>query len=453
MTQPSLPQSISLPEDNNARQAVEICRRLHEAGHRTLLAGGCVRDLLLGKTPSDYDIVTSARPEETQALFKKTRPVGIQFGVVLVIVNGMPYEVSTFRKDGDYLDGRRPESVSFSNEEEDAFRRDFTVNAMFYDPLTREVLDYVGGRADLQAGILRAVGDPVARFQEDRLRLLRAVRFAARLNYALEEETFRAMEQEKEGITLVKVERIRDELTRMFTEGNADRALELLDQSGLLEIVLPEVSLLKGVEQPPEFHPEGDVFVHTRLALSHLPPQASASLALGVLFHDLGKPQTGRFHQGRIRFHSHAVIGADIAWEICERLRMPNKIRDRIVWLVENHMKIHIFPEMRVHKKKQLMREEGFQELLTLARCDTLASHGDLSVLEEIEAWCEQQSEEDVSPPPLITGNDLIARGYRPGQYFRTILSAVEEAQLEDKLSTRGEALAFVEKHYPLKET
>jgi poly(A) polymerase len=372
--------------------------------------------------------------------------------VILVIINGTPYEVATFRKDGHYLDGRRPESVSFSNEQEDAFRRDFTINALFYDPLAGELLDYVDGRTDLEGEILRAVGDPVARFREDRLRLLRAVRFAARFGYALEEKTFQAMKDEKEGIRTVKVERIREELIRMFTEGNADQALELLDESGLLEIVLPEVSSLKNVEQPPEFHPEGDVFVHTRLALSFLPQKPSAALALGVLFHDLGKPHTSRFHDGRIRFHGHALEGADIAWEICQRLRMSNKLTERIVWLVEHHMKIHVFPDMRVHKKKQLMREEGFRELLALARCDSLASHGDLSVIEEVEAWCRKQREEELSPPPLITGDDLIALGYKPDERFRSMLQAVEEAQLDGLLRDKGDALTFVEKHYPRTE-
>jgi poly(A) polymerase len=444
--------ALSFPSEPVAQQAKEICLKLQDAGYRALLAGGCVRDMILGKRPGDYDIVTSATPQEILPLFARTRPVGVQFGVILVIVEGVPYEVATFRQDGAYVDGRHPQSVSFSNEEEDARRRDFTINALFYDPRIGELLDYVNGLEDLDNQIVRAVGEPRLRFQEDRLRLLRAIRFSARLGYAIEEETLAALQAEKEGICDISVERVRDELIRIFTGANAHQALHLLEETGLLEILLPEVYALRGVEQPPQFHPEGDVLTHTALALSCLPPEPSPSLALGLLFHDLGKKETASEKDGRICFHGHAKKGADMAWEICQRLRMPKKLTARIVWLVENHMKIHLFPDMRLNKKKQLVREEGFEELLELARCDCLASHGDLAAVEATETWCAVQQQEELSPQLFLTGDDLIALGYKPGRHFREKLEKMEEAQLDGIVANKEEAVVYLKKHFPLSQ-
>jgi len=437
---------LIFPQDPVAQHAVTICATLQAKGHRALLAGGCVRDLMLGRTPADYDIATDALPEETMALFPHTRPVGIKFGVVLVIVKGTPYEVACFRKDGPYLDGRRPETVSFSDEKEDARRRDFTINALFYDPARQTVLDYVNGIADLHAGILRAVGDPQRRFQEDRLRMLRALRFSVRFSYAIEGRTWRALCREREAITQVSTERIRDELIRLLTEGKADRALQLLDESGFLKILLPEVAAMKGVEQPPEFHPEGDVFTHTRLALSHLPAQRSEALTLALLLHDTGKVKTQRFDAGRIRFFGHDQESSVIARRICERFLMPVKTTERIAWLVKQHMRIHHFQNMRLSKQKQLLREPGFHELLVLARCDALGSNGDMNAVDYAEKMRNALGDEDLSPTPLLTGNDLIALGYEPDRRFRRMLEAVERGQLDGTLADRAEAIALVER-------
>lgn len=412
---------------------------LRNAGHRALLAGGCVRDMLRGAPPEDYDIATSATAAEVQSLFAHTIPVGAAFGVVIVPRNGAQFEVATFRKDGPYLDGRHPAHVEFVDEIEDAKRRDFTINAMFYDPETESLIDYVGGREDLANGIIRCVGEPAARFGEDHLRLLRAARFAARFGFALDPATRDAMARLAPSISRTSAERIRDELVKMVCEGYARRSLELLEETGLLAQVLPEVDAMKGVAQPPEFHPEGDVYVHTLLLMDGLPAPCSATLAFGALLHDVGKPRTQTF-EDRIRFNEHERVGAEMARRICRRLRFSNEQTDRIVWLVAQHMRLAAIPDMRESKRKRFVREDGFDELLALCRLDCQASHGNLDTIHWIEDYRANLPEEALRPTPLLTGNDLIAMGYAPGPEFRRVLGAVEDGQLEGTVRNTEEA-------------
>lgn len=433
--------------DDQRTAAERICRALHDAGHRALLAGGCVRDLLLGNPPRDFDVATSAHPEQVMALFEKTVPVGAAYGVVIVVEPEGPIEVATFRSDGPYLDGRHPSVVTFRGEREDAARRDFTINAMFYDPCAKQVIDYVDGQADLRAKIVRTVGDPEVRFSEDYLRLLRAVRFAARLEFDIERITYEAIQRLAHLIKETGVERIRDELIKMLTEGGTRRAFELMDDTGLLEHVLPEVARMKGVQQPPEFHPEGDVFHHTILMLDRL-QNPSPALALGVLLHDVGKPPTAK-EEDRIRFNNHDKVGAQIAEEICRRLRLSNEVTERVVWLVDQHMRVAHAPQMRESKLKRFIREDGFDELLELARLDCLTSHADLRTIEWIERYRSELKPEAVRPTPVLTGHDLIAMGYAPGPLFSEMLRVVEDAQLEGAIRTKAEAEAMVRDRWP----
>jgi len=433
--------------DERARDAREVCAVLRRAGHRALFAGGCVRDMLLGIPPYDYDVATDAPAEKVLELFPRTAPVGLSFGVVLVLMPAGPVEVATFRRDGPYTDGRRPDHVAFTDEREDALRRDFTINALFYDPDTEEVLDYTGGEADLRAGRIRAVGDPHARFREDRLRLLRAVRFAARFGYAIEEATGAALRAEAPEVLRASAERIRSELVAMLVHENRHGAVRLLDDTGLLGPVLPEVAAMKGVEQPPEFHPEGDVFVHTLLVLSHL-REPSPALAMAALLHDVGKPVTQTFDT-RIRFNGHDKVGAEMAGVICRRLRFSNAETERIVWLVAQHMRLPVMPEMRESKRKRLIREPGFPELLALCRADALGGSGNLETIQWIEAYRDGLGPDSAAPPPLVTGKDLIALGYPQGPRYRDMLAAVEDGQLEGRLQTRNDALAYLAEHFP----
>ncbi|HNT89054.1 MAG TPA: CCA tRNA nucleotidyltransferase, partial [Candidatus Hydrogenedentes bacterium] len=344
--------------------AREICARLRDRGFRALFAGGCVRDRLLGVPPKDYDIATDAHVLDVLKLFPKTIEVGKAFGVLVVVRPEGRFEVATFRQDGPYLDGRHPDYVAFTSEEEDAQRRDFTVNALFFDPETEQIVDYVDGVRDLRAKIIRAVGNPAERFDEDHLRLLRAVRFAARLDYAIDPATFAAIRAKAALIRKTSPERIRDELLKILTEGAARRAFELMDATGLLEHALPEVARMKGVAQPEQFHPEGDVFVHTLLLLEHL-ENPTPTLAMGALLHDVGKPETQTF-EDRIRFNLHDKVGARIAENICKRLRFPAAQIERIRWLVERHMRVTALPKMRESRRRRFVREEGFDELLEL---------------------------------------------------------------------------------------
>lgn len=433
-------------DNPHAVAAYAVCARLHDCGFRALLAGGCVRDMLLGVAPKDYDIATDATPDEVAATFDEVIPVGREFGVQIVVSDQTHFEVATFRMDGPYSDGRHPSSVTFSGEKEDAQRRDFTINALFYDPKTKEVLDYVDGQSDLKENVIRAVGDPSKRFEEDYLRMLRAVRFAARLGYTIESRTHTAIRDYASNITKTSPERIRDELTKMLTEGSGGTAFRLLDDTGLLHEVLPEITEMKGVEQPPEFHPEGDVFTHTMLCLDKL-SAPSTTVALGTLLHDVGKPPTIT-HEDRIRFNQHEKVGAEMARKICKRLHCSNVTTDRVEWLVAQHMRLAVAPDMRESKRKRFVREEGFDELITLCRSDCQASHGDESIIDWLEDYRANLAPETISPPPLITGRDLIEMGYRPGRIFKEILNAVEDEQLEGRVSTKNDARKMVAKRW-----
>jgi poly(A) polymerase len=438
---------------NLREKAVGVVRRLVDAGHQAYWAGGCVRDLLLGREPVDYDVATSATPGEVVRLFPKVVTVGAQFGVVKVFLDDDEIEVATFRSDHGTLDGRHPREVRYAkNPEEDARRRDFTINGLLYDPLGEKVLDFVGGEDDLRNGLIRCIGAPAERFAEDYLRLLRAIRFAARFNYRIEEETWRALQSARDGIRQVSQERVRDELLKMLTEGAARRAFELLDDSGLLAILLPEVARMKGVAQPPQFHPEGDVWVHTLMMLEKM-ERPTPTLALGVLLHDVGKPPTFKPPAGpggRIRFDGHASIGAAMTEDICRRLRLSNRETQRVVELVRHHLRFMDAPKMRVSTFKRFISMEGFDEHLALHRLDCLASHGDLSNWEFVRQQRESLPPEEVRPPRLLTGHDLQAMGYRPGPHLGKILAALEEAQLEGALASSEQARAFVQEKFPL---
>jgi poly(A) polymerase len=399
-----------------------------------------VRDLLLGHLPKDFDVATSARPEELLRLFPRAGLVGAHFGVVLVHEDDAQVEVATFRSDSDYADGRRPSSVHFeSSPEQDVLRRDFTINALLLDPDTGEVIDYVGGRADLAAGIVRAIGDPLRRFGEDHLRLLRAVRFAARFGFAIEPATFAAMQSLAPAIRNISVERVRDEVSRILTEGGARRGFELLDASGLLHEILPEVADLKGVEQPPEFHPEGDVWTHTLIMLEGL-REPTLELALGVLLHDIGKPATFRVAD-RIRFDGHVEKGVEIARRMLNRLRFPSAVVEQVEALIASHMKFKDVPNMRESTVKRFLRMPKFGEHLELHRLDCLSSHGSLANYDFARMKQTELPPEQLRPLPLITGHDLIAAGYRPGPAFGAALREAEDAQLDGRATTKDEAL------------
>jgi len=445
--------------------ATSIVQTLRQRGFQAYLVGGCVRDLLLGREPKDYDVATDATPEQVMSILPETYAVGAQFGVVLVpapeqdaggsssdaLSKSHAVEVATFRSDIGYSDGRHPDEVRFSNDpREDVARRDFTINGMLLDPVSGEVLDFVGGRKDLEAGIIRTIGEAEHRFNEDKLRMLRAVRFAARFGYEIDTATFAAMRKLAEQIQVVSRERVRDELTRMLTEGQARRAFLLLDESGLLKPVLPEISAMKGVEQPAEFHPEGDVFVHTLLLLDNLPNPCPLTLAWGALLHDVGKPPTFRVAPDRIRFDNHVEVGVKMAEEICRRLRFSNDETEQILALVGNHMRFGHVTRMKESTLKKFLRLPGFDEHLALHRADCLASHRNLSTHEFIQQKRAEIPAEKMHPAPLVTGDDLIAAGHVPGPKFREILSAVEDAQLEGRLPSRDVALEFVRREFPV---
>lgn len=428
-----------------------IVRRLREAGHEAYFAGGCVRDMLLGQTPHDFDIATSARPEQVQALFPRTIPVGAQFGVILVMDGVIEYQVATFRADGVYVDGRRPESVVFTTAQGDAQRRDFTVNGLFYDPEAEEVLDFVGGREDLTAKRLRAIGDARARFTEDKLRVLRGVRFAASLDFVIDPATWEAIREGAARIHEVSAERIREELVKIFLSSHRVRGFDLLEQSGLMAEVLPEVAALKGCEQPPEFHPEGDVFVHTRLMLSLLPAEVSLPLVLSVLFHDIGKPPTQkRDETGRLRFNGHESVSAVMTEKLMRRLRFSNEDIEATREMVQNHMVFKDVQAMRIARLKRFMARPTFPDEMELHRVDCLGSHGMLDNHAFLLVKEEEFANEPLIPPPLLTGHDLLAMGWKAGPKFKEILDAVQSAQLEGRLSSRDEALECLRRNDPL---
>jgi poly(A) polymerase len=490
--------------------AISIIRTLREHGHQAYLCGGCVRDLLLGREPADYDVTTDANPTEVMQIFPETYSVGAQFGVVLVPLSGKPakderteifvggrasrmslsdggkstdlfldseahglqqdrsqagtdvsvpissshalcVEVATFRSDVGYSDGRHPDEVRFSSDpREDVRRRDFTINGLLLDPFTHEVLDYVDGRRDLEAGIIRAIGNPELRFTEDKLRMLRAVRFAARFQYAIDPATGKAIHKLAAQVHQVSRERVRDELTKMLTEGRARNALLLLDQSGLLHEVLPEVEAMKGVEQPPEYHPEGDVFVHTLLLLDQLNSPCAPTLAWGALLHDVGKPPTFRVAPDRIRFDGHVDVGVKMAQTICRRLRFSNTETEQILALVANHMRFADVERMKDSTFKRFVRMPLFDEHLELHRLDCESSHADLHLYHFTRDKMASMPPEVIRPAPLLTGEDLIAKGYEPGPLFKEILSAVEDGQLDGHLPSKEAAMEFVSRTFPL---
>jgi poly(A) polymerase len=433
------------------RRASRIVARLRDAGHQALFAGGCVRDLLLGIEPDDYDIATSAPASVVQQLFPRTVPVGVQFGVVIVLEDGEPFQVATFRRDGAYVDHRHPVSVEFSDARHDAERRDFTVNGMFLDPATDQVIDHVGGRADLDAGIIRAIGDPYARFGEDSLRLLRAVRFAARFGWTIEPATFAAIRALAGTVTGIAWERIGDEIVKILTEGHARRGFELLDESGLLGEVLPEIAALRGVAQSADHHPEGDVFTHTLLCLEKLESERHGeALALAVLLHDVAKPQCAVLQpDGRITFHGHCERGAPIAEAVVERLRRSRDVTDRVAWLVQHHLRHLDAPKMRVAKLKRFLAEPWIEDLLELVRIDSLSASGDLTLYELCRAKRSELLAEEPLPAPLLRGRDLIALGHRPGPRFRQILDEAFDAQLEGELANEADARDWVRRRHP----
>jgi len=450
-------------ENGKLAAAVHIARMLRETGYEAYLAGGCVRDLLLGRAPADYDVATSATPDVVLRLFERTFSVGAHFGVVLVALgdegNSVVTEVATFRSDGAYLDGRHPDSVRYTESaEEDVKRRDFTINGLLLDvnlaaqsaaDLRQDVLDFVGGLADLDAGILRAIGRADTRFEEDHLRMLRAVRFASRLEFMLAPATMAAIRRNAQSIAQVSRERVRDELTRMLTEGHARRAFELLNDTGLLAEVLPEIAGMKGVEQPPQYHPEGDVWEHTLRLLAQLEEGCSATLAWGALLHDVGKPPTFRRAPDRIRFDGHVDVGVAMAAEILRRFRFSNDETRQILALVENHMRFADSQRMKDSTLKRFFRLENFKEHLALHRMDCLGGGGNLDHWEFVrQRWLETPAE-IVRPVLLVTGDDLIAEGYVPGPTFKEMLHAVEDAQLEGSIATQDEGLALVRKHFP----
>ena len=433
------------------KAARKIAERLRDRGHIAYFAGGCVRDMVRGLTPKDYDIATDARPENVQALFPRTYAVGAHFGVIIVLEDGFQFEVATFRSDEAYIDGRHPSAVQFSSPEEDARRRDFTINGMFLDPASNKVIDLVGGQADIGAKLVRAIGEPGQRLAEDRLRMLRAVRFATALDYQIDERTWDALVASASSINQISGERIRDEVVRIFLSSNRVRGWDLLDASGLMSAILPELQAMKGVLQPEQFHPEGDVFVHTRLMLSLLPETVSVPLVFAVLFHDVAKPVTARVDEtGRIRFNEHDRIGAEMTEAIMRRLRFSGAEIEATVEMVRQHMVFKDTPKMRIAKLKRFMARPTFDEELELHRVDCQSSHRMLDNYEFLLRKREEFANEPIIPPPLVRGDDLIAFGLKPGPKFGEILEAVETRQLEGSLRTREQALDWVKREYSL---
>lgn len=429
--------------------AHSIVHNLAKGGFKALFAGGCVRDMIMNRTPEDIDIATDAQPDDVAALFEKTVPVGASFGVMKVIVEKRDFEVATFRTEGPYLDGQRPSDVHYSSPEEDARRRDFTVNGMFYDPLEDQIIDFVDGRADIEKRIIRTIGEPAERFDEDKLRLLRAVRFAAKLEFEIDQNTWNALCALAHTVTQTSWERIRDEILKILLDANRRRGFELMRDAGLLKEVLPEVADMIGVEQPVGFHPEGDVFTHTMLMIDKM-DAPTETLALGVLFHNVGKPPTFAVRD-RIRFDNHCKVGGEMAAAICKRLRCPRKVIQRVRHLVADHMRFKNVQKMRDSTLKRFLRSDNFDELLELYRLDCLASHGDLDVWEFCQHKLDELGAEQIRPEPLLRGQDLIRMGYVPGPRFSQILTVVEDAQLDGTISTPEQAQQLVTDKFPLR--
>lgn len=425
--------------------AFELARRLTAAGHTAFFAGGCVRDKLLGQEPEDYDIATSATPREVLALFPGSNEVGAHFGVVIVNQSGHHVEIATFRTDGSYRDGRRPESVSFSSPEDDARRRDFTINGMFENPETGEIIDHVGGLADLKTGVIRAIGDASTRFNEDGLRLLRAVRFSARIGFTIEPVTASALRECAHLLERISPERIRDEFSKIITSQRRRAGVEQLVESGLIAHFLPELLPTIGCDQPPEWHPEGDVFTHTMIMLGMLEADAPLELCLAVLLHDIAKPPCRTIDpDGRIRFNGHDALGAEMAERILRRLRYPNHVIEDVVTMVARHMQFMNVQKMRVAKLKRFMAEPTFGRELELHRVDCASSNGFTDNYEFLQAKEADFAAEPLIPPPLVTGRDLIALGLSPGPRFKEILEIIQTEQLEGRILQREAAMEFL---------
>jgi poly(A) polymerase len=428
--------------------ALSIVKRLQEAGFSAFWVGGCVRDYLLGRHPMDYDVATSALPDQIEKLFPRTIPVGRKFGVIIVLEDERQFQVATFRAEADYQDGRRPDSVTFGNAMADAQRRDFTVNGLFFDPVKNELRDWVGGKADLERKIIRTIGSPSERFGEDHLRMLRAVRLAAQLGFAIEAATFAALKTHAGKIKEISAERIRDELIKLFSPPHAGRGLELLMQSGLLAQVLPEVAATAACEQSPDYHPEGSVFNHLMLMLKQLPSDADPSLAWAALLHDIAKPVTSSTdpQTGSIHFYEHEKIGAAMAEQILERLKFPRKQIEEVQTAVRYHMQFKDAPEMRKSTLRRLLMRPTFPLELALHRLDCLGSHRRLDVYDFLVEKAKELEHQPEIIPPLLTGDDLIAMGLKPGPAMGQLLAEIREKQLEDELRTSEEAKEWVKK-------
>ena len=434
--------------------AKSIVERLRKSGYRAFFVGGCVRDMVMKIPPEEYDITTSAKPDEIMKIFPNTVPVGANFGVILVLEDKHKFEVATFRRDESYSDGRHPDRVIYSGDErEDVLRRDFTINGMLYDPMTEEVIDYVGGIEDLRNRVIRTIGNPKDRFNEDKLRMMRAVRFAARFSYKLDEDTIKAIYELAPLISQVSAERVRDEVVKIISQENPGLGLRLLRETGLLKHILPEIDNMHGVPQPPEFHPEGDVFTHTCLVLDKLfeitKGKPSPELALGGLFHDVGKPITLTVTD-RIRFNGHDKIGAEMTKKICKKLRFSNKQIERIVSLVREHLRFKDVFRMRESTLKRFLGIPCFEDHLTLHLADCLASHGSTDAYDFMKKKLEELKQEEIKPRPILNGYDLIEMGYAPGPIFSSILDSLEEAQLEGTVKDKEQAKRFVQERFPI---
>lgn len=440
------------PSSPVLKSAFAIAERLRHRGFTAYFAGGCVRDFLMGREPKDVDIATSALPEDVEKTFPRTVPVGKQFGVILVMDGELSFEVATFRTEGGYQDGRHPTQVRFTGPQEDASRRDFTVNGLFFDPEAGKVIDYVGGQLDLQAGLLRAIGNPDTRFEEDKLRLMRAVRFASSLKFQIDGPTWDAVRRWSPEIHCVSPERIRDELVRTLTRSGAERGFQLLSDSGLMKEILPEIEAMKGVMQAPEYHPEGDVFTHTKIMLEKM-REPTVTLAMSVLLHDVAKPVTQSLDShGRIRFNSHAAAGARMARELMKRLRFSNDEIDKVVSAVEQHLTFKDVMNMREGKLKLFISRPNFDEELELHRLDSLSASGNLQNYEFIREKLKAFADEPLRPKPLLSGHDLIALGVKPGRGMKPLLDEAYELQLEKKINSAEEAVAWAKNRIgPLK--
>jgi poly(A) polymerase len=430
------------------QKAREIVRRLVDAGFRAVFNGGCVRDRILGVAPQDFDIATDARPEVVQKMFDRTVSVGAQFGVIAVLIGDDQFEVATFRADAPYVDGRRPSSVRFGTLEEDAIRRDFTIGGMYYDPIADQLIDLVGGMRDLRTGIIRAIGNPYDRFEEDHLRILRAVRFAARLNFAIEPATWAAVKRAAPTIIGIAAERIGEEIVMMMTEGGAARAMDLMMESGLMHLLMPEVVEMIGCAQPENFHPEGDVYTHTRIGVSMLPAGCSEAVAFGILLHDIAKPRCRAILVDKVTFYGHTDQGAVMAAEIMARLKRSRFVQERVAYLVKNHLKLCMAPRMRPATLKRMLAEEGFDQLMEVAFMDAMASSSYLGFWHFCRHAMSTMTAAEIRPPRLIGGNDLKELGFTPGPRFKAILKDVEDQQLDGELATREDALEYVRGHY-----